>query len=218
MKALLYKSFLEIRGKLIKLILVILLAVLFLSFLLTGEYNILYCLLPFVMAGALSMNVPYMDEKSHWNKYCDFLPISRKEVVLQSLFAVLILNTLMLVIVAAVRIAGLVINHMAVSPLNIAEILPAYLCGFGLISIIYCFVFSFNYDVGMVIYVIVCGASGGIVGFTLSYYEDFGKNIFSLNISDSKTLKIYLIISAVSIMIAVVSWIVSIRVYSKRSL
>lgn len=215
MKALLYKSLLEIRRK---LILVILLVLVFLSFFLTGEYNVLYCVLCFVMAGALSLNVPYMDEKSHWNKYCDFLPISRKDVVLQSLFAVLILNTLMLVIVAAVRLTGLIINNMAVSVINVAEILPAYFFGFALISVIYCFVFRFNYNVGMVIYMIVCGVSGGAAGFTLSYYGDLEEGKVILDVSDSKMLKIYLIISAVSIMIAVVSWIVSSRVYCNKEL
>lgn len=215
MKALVYKSFCEMRYKL----LLFPIGLLFAAVLLTGEYKFFFCVMAFFMAGAISMNVPYMDDRAHWNKYSDILPVSRKTVVSHTYFVALVLNTAMLVLVSVVRVIGLVINKMPVSALNIVEIIPAYLCGIAVISIVYFFVYKFSYNVAMVIYMFTCGAMGGAVGFVSGYTEDEASlGDLIIDSFSGEILEVYLIISVAAIAVSFISWFMAVKAYDKKEL
>lgn len=216
MKALIYKCVIELKYK----IMVMIIALAFAFMLLSGEYNFIYVMVAFLMSSTIAMSVLYFDEKSHWNKYENIFPISRKAIVSQSYLLAVIIDTAMFLIVALLRVIGLIINEMPASFINIIEIVPAYLCGFAVISVVLFFVYTFNYSVGMIIYMIICSLIGAVGGyFFSSTIEDNLSTIqIKLGTLNDKNIMMYLIISAVSVAAAVISWIMAVKVYSKKEL
>lgn len=216
MKALIYKCVIELRYKIV----VMIIALAFAFILLSGEYNFIYVMIAFLMSSAIAMSALYFDEQSHWNKYGDILPISRKAAVSQSYLLAVILDTVMFLLVSLLRVIGLIINEMPVSFINIIEIVPAYLCGFAVISVVLFFVYTFNYSVGMIIYVIICSLIGAVGGyfFSSTIEDDLSTIQIKLGTFNDKNIRIYLIISVVSIAAVVISWVMAVKVYSKKEL
>lgn len=218
MKAQLYKNLMSIRLRLFFFLFIQLYVLIYLS----GEYNLALGIFPFFLSGAISFNISYLEEKSKTDNYYDILPVKRSTVVSGQYIVLLMFNGVTFVLSAITRSVGLAIAGEHLSIKNIAELLPASLISIALVSVCFLAVFRFGYGKAMVVYVLICGIMGGLSGFCFSYgYDSFNDSTQgSLPFSElnGDTVKVYLIISLLSVILIAFSWLMSIKVYEKKEM
>ena len=180
---------------------------LFLGMSVVAEENFFFIVYPVLLGGVLPVTLLSYDERFGWNRYCDALPLTRRQVVderyLMSLLSFLALYVLTLLVQALVllpkgrgedllELAGLLPCLGLVAP---ALMLPITLC--------------WGVEKGRILYYFIIGV---IVAAGLVFSSDFigpGKAIGRWG-----TAAVLL----VSVVFFAASWLLSVKLYEKREL
>ncbi|MCM1132615.1 MAG: ABC-2 transporter permease [Ruminococcus flavefaciens] len=153
-----------------------------------------------------------MDEQSRWKQYSATLPYERSTFVSSKYLIMIILN--------AVSVVFITVCYLIASAVGKAEFSGSYLLMLiifavfiGLIypTIILPLNYRFSTEKSRIILMIINGAMGG-VSVTLM------QNVISSDIVSSIAKYIPLIILAVTAVLFVLSWLLSIRIYEKKDI
>lgn len=200
-KALIYKDLQMLKTQILSVIIIAALPVMFLC----GRIDFVSCTAVFYISSAIVMNLRSLDEKSHWQAYCDTLPISRMQTVLTEFLVMLASCLIQAASIAAFGTVGIHIQGYELSLADYAPIIPGMFVGMAFMSIVIFFSHIFNYNVAMAIYMIICGCFGGMYGLLMGIYAD-GKNIDIVACLPISATAFYLIASALGIAVTVIMY------------
>ena len=182
-------------------------SVLFLGMSVVAEENFFFIVYPVLLGGVLPVTLLSYDERFGWNRYCDALPITRRQVVderyLMSLLSFLALYVLTLLVQALVLLP----KGRGEDLLELAGLLPCL----GLVAPALMLPITLRWGVekGRILYYFIIGV---IVAAGLVFSSDFvgpGKAIGRWG-----TAAVLL----VSVVFFVASWLLSVKLYEKREL
>ncbi len=182
-------------------------SVLFLGMSVVAEENFFFIVYPVLLGGVLPVTLLSYDERFGWNRYCDALPITRRQVVderyLMSLLSFLALYVLTLLVQALVLLP----KGRGEDLLELAGLLPCL----GLVAPALMLPITLRWGVekGRILYYFIIGV---IVAAGLVFSSDFigpGKAIGRWG-----TAAVLL----VSVVFFAASWLLSVKLYEKREL
>jgi hypothetical protein len=177
-------------------------------FSLSGEGG-LYIVLP-VMGLSLSISSFSYDDYNNWNTYLSALPNGKKYAVK----AKYIFSLLLLIFTSIISIILVLILSKNIEE-DLSGVLGTVLGFMFLISILFPFIYKFGIEKGRIILIIMCliiGSGGGIIAKKLS-----GKELPSfIKYIDEHFLLCSIIATIVIIIIYVVSFIISNKIYAKK--
>lgn len=176
-----------------------------------------FMLFPFILSGAVMTNIYYAAEHSHWKKYMDALPLRRSIIVSQT-FLFLILFEAATMITAVVFHKILALCGIAdIQGFSIKNILLFAIIALGFVGIMYFFVFTINYTAGIIVYMLICGTVGGIIGYLTEWATDSDPAMqtayqtFLFNID-----KFFPVIALSSIAVFILCWIIAVTAYNRK--
>lgn len=177
----------------------------------------IFMLLPFILNGAIMINIYYAAEHSHWKKYMDALPLRRSIIVSQTfLFLMLFEAATMITAVVFHKILAL-LRIANIQDFPIKNILFFAVIALGLVGLMYFFVFTINYTAGIIVYMLICGAVGGMMGYLTELATDSDPAVhtayqtFLCNID-----KFFPVIALSCIAVFILSWIIAATAYSRK--
>lgn len=203
MKGLLIKEF-YMAVKYYKLSLLI--GIVFIAVSFVSKENLAFLIFPVLISGMLPVTMLGYDEKFKWTHYSGALPYSAAQLVsVKYLFGLLVQAASSLLVFAAVFVRNKVMEYAAIS-LSDAVILVGGIFVISLIMPALClpFCFKFGTEKGRIVYIIsMCALGAGIMSF-----------IPEGEIPVSTNLPVLIVIAAAAV-IYVLSWLISIAVYSR---
>lgn len=175
-----------------------------------GKDNWFFVLYPMLIGVMMPVSILSYDEKSHWDRYCGALPVSRAQVV-SSLY-LLTLAGVAVMLVLIVLVQGLRLSQAG----RLAE-LPAIIAialSIGLVfpAILMPIQFRLGVEKGRIAYYIITGAACAIGVFAAYHMPDTSAEI---NLSPSAGT---LLFTAAAALLYALSWLLSIRFYEKREI
>jgi ABC-2 type transport system permease protein len=170
-----------------------------------------------VFCVALAMNAFAYDNICKWDQYATSLPISRKTLVLSKYITTFLFMIGCIFVQAIMLFLSSLIHHTAFS---VDSLLPlALLSGMTLISnsIFLPLIFKFGTEKARIVFIIAIVVLGGIAGAFTGFYST-GNSAELFNTSMSIVLPILSIIPFVALGLYVISYFVSVALYSTRDL
>ncbi len=172
-----------------------------------AEENFFFVIYPVLLGGVLPVTLLSYDERFGWNRYCDTMPLSRKQIVnerfLMSLLSFLALYALTLLVQAVVLLP----RGRAADLGQLAAVLPC----FGLLApaIMLPVTLRWGVEKGRLVYYFFIG---GLVAAGLIFSKQF------LGVSGAITRWGAALVLAASVLVFAASWLLSQRLYEKREL
>ncbi len=208
MKGLLYKDLLTLwKTKLLPIYLVIV-AIMPLS----SDQNFMALMFPCFFAATLPMTLLSYDEKSHWDRYAQGLPVTRAQSVhAKYVLALCIVGAFSLLATLTKTVQMVTSGQGGVwNSLRILVLMGSV--GMFINALIMPFVFKFGTEKGAVIYYAALGVCGVAVGL---FYGFNGMN-YTDTFRISPMLMLFVFVFAV--VVFTLSWRLSVRFYEKREL
>lgn len=206
MKGLLLKEFYLVAKHCRALLLI---AVVFLGISFAGDENIFFIVYPTLITSMIPMTLISYDERDRWTQYSAVLPYSREQLV----SAKYLIGLLFTVLMALFTILALMLKMVLLSAISLYEIgiVGIVLLVMGLIgpTFLLPFVFRFGVEKGRILYYVMivlicaCGAAAATAGDQVQLPSQ--KWMFAVAI-------------LAVILLYVLSWYLSVRVYQKREL
>ncbi len=179
--------------------------------------NVFFVLLPFIVIGAVTTNIYYTAEHSHWHKYMDALPIRRSFIVSQTYLISLILEAATLLASAVIHRILTLLGIADIQDISANTILLSAIIAMGLVGLMYFFVFTINYTSGIIVYMITCGAAGGMMGYIAEWASDSAPaSQTSLQTFLGNIENLYPVIAASCIAVFILSWIFAVTAYKRK--
>lgn len=176
----------------------------------SGETGMLLIVPLFLSVWSVSfMN---MDEISKWQQYSLALPYGRRKIVLSKYLMILILNTLSIVFVVLCYLISVALGKNGFSAdLLLTLILLSLIAGLVYSSLLLPLVYKLNTEKGRMVLMIINGIVGGssVAFMQTSVFGDIFGNIAGF---------LPLVILAVVVVVYLLSWQLSVRIYEKRDL
>lgn len=215
MKGLIIKDLLFLKNNM-KTFLIILLAFAIIA-ISSENYSFMIYTIPFFLV-MMTISTFNYDEFNNWNSYCLTLPISRKKIV-QSKY----LFTIFLAIIGIILSALIIIIFKSINQsLNLEEQISNFSGSFFavslIISILYPLIYKFGSEKGRIfIFIIVIGISI-ILGVIFSLLEQLSINYQYLlsSLNSLNYIQISLSMLIISIVIIIISYLISLRIYQKK--
>ena len=185
----------------------LIMAAIFLAVSVVAEENFFFIVYPVLLGGVLPVTLLSYDERFGWNRYCDALPITRKQVVderyLMSLLSFLALYVLTLLVQAIVLLP----KGRSEDLLELAGLLPCL----GLIAPALMLPITLRWGVekGRIIYYFIIGL---IVAAGLIFANDFAGPGRAIGRWGAAAVLL------VSVIFFAGSWLLSVKLYEKREL
>ena len=185
----------------------LIMCVIFLAMSIVAEENFFFIVYPVLLGGVLPVTLLSYDERFGWNRYCDALPITRKQVVderyLMSLLSFLALYVLTLLVQAIVLLP----KGRSEGLLELAGLLPCL----GLIAPALMLPITLRWGVekGRIIYYFIIGL---IVAAGLIFANDFAGPGRAIGRWGAAAVLL------VSVIFFAGSWLLSVKLYEKREL
>lgn len=182
----------------------------------SGEKS-MFILIIAVFLSILPVNFMTQDEISKWQQYSLALPYGRKNIVSSKYVFTFILSLISMAVITIVHIVSYFVNSESVFNLPVLLVL-CFLVGNIYPLIMLPLAFRFNYtNRRMILMVINCcigGAVGGGTSILLYKAGPLYKNL--INIFSSPFIPFVII--AVVVVIYLISWCISVKVYEKKDL
>ena len=174
----------------------------------------MYGIFFFMMA---TMTTLTYDETTKWNIYCDTFPISRKTFVTEKYFFI-VGSSIILWVVSSILILISNIGWHA----NIGEILNniknnlVVVMGMSVVPcIIFPLTFKFSFQKARIALLVLIGIYSGLVAMIISNTPD---NESPVAVQSVENIPVTGIVIGVVACLCVISWLISVKVYSKREL
>lgn len=154
-----------------------------------------------------------MDEQSRWKQYSAALPFERRTVVSSKYLMMIILNAVSVLFITVCYLISVAVGKAVFSgSFLLMLIISAIFIGLIYPTIILPLNYRFNTEKSRIILMLINGVLGG-VSVTLMQLP-----VMSSDIMSSIAEYIPLIILAVTVLLFVLSWQLSIKIYNKRDL
>lgn len=176
---------------------------------------------PVLLTSVTSINIITYDEKCRWQNYSLSMPYTRKQIVASKYIMAAILSCSLSLLGGITQIVSCFING------NAGEISALYLmftiCVLILIGIvspclIFPFIFKMGVEKGKILYVIIMGFIGFIMGFFMNVMTDDEMIEMVSDLSEKDILISIAVILASDVVIYFGSWALSSHAYGKRDL
>ena len=172
--------------------------------------NLFFQFYPVVMASILPVTILGYDEKCHWDVYGQIFPYSKKQFVSVKYLMALIFVCGMWLLLMAVQIIGMLVNGAGFQSNLLFFLLLVLSCGFLSSSILLPVIFKFGTEKGrlafMVVICLICGGSAAAVSVDPDLHMPISADMLSL------------LILVGCIVLFLLSWQASIKIYEKREL
>ena len=185
----------------------LIMCVIFLAMSIVAEENFFFIVYPVLLGGVLPVTLLSYDERFGWNRYCDALPITRKQVVDERYLMSLLSFFVLYVLTLAVQAAVLLPKGRGEDLLELAGLLPSL----GLVAPALMLPITLRWGVekGRIIYYFIIGL---IVAAGLIFSSDImgpGRAIGRWGAAA---------VLLVSVIFFAGSWLLSVKLYEKREL
>ena len=191
------------------------LIVLFLTIYALGSRGFFYFGYPTIMVSLMGMTLASLDERSHWDRYSDSLPVTRAQTVSSKymVLGILVLATVLLTAAVSLICAG----RIGIS-LQTTLYLSAMIAGIGLglPSVTMPLVFKFGTERARWVSLLATGfciALFFIIGSM--FFEDLFDDISYAPTVPAETMLLAL---PVGLVLYAASWLLSVKIYRKREL
>lgn len=180
---------------------------LFSSVFMPSEENFFFVAYPVLMGGILPVTLLSYDERFGWNRYCDALPLTRKQVVDERYLMTLLSFLALFAVTLAVQAVVLLPKGRREDLVQLAGLLPC----FGLAAPAILLPVSLRYGVekGRLVYFFIIGL---VVAAGLVFSSDLLQ--VSGTIGNGGVAAVLL----GALLVFGASWLLSIRIYAKREL
>jgi len=175
----------------------------------------MYGIFFFMMA---TMSTLTHDETTKWHIYCDTFPISRKTFVTEK-YLFIVGSTIALWLVSSVLtvISNIKWQTDTTEMLNtIVDNLPTTMGMLVMPCIIFPLTFKFGYQKARIALLVMIGIYSGLVSMILSAGTSDNENPFV--VQSAGNIPVTGIIIVVMLLLYFISWLISVKVYSKREL
>ncbi len=184
----------------------LLIDVIFIAVAFFSDENMMFLVVPMMLASVIPITLLAYDERSHWTEYCGSLPYGRAQIV----SAKYLIGLLMEAATALVVFAALLIKDRSGA---VDQIFGAVFVMFviSLMFPTFCLPFSlkFGTEKGRLIYYVVIAAAAGIIALTANRVDDI---TFLLNANTHLLPLLYL---GMPVLYAL-SWLLSIILYNNK--
>lgn len=170
------------------------------------QTNIFPLMFSILFISATLVNLLYYDDFYKWNTFEITMPVSRKEIVTEKYLILLIILIPSILISSSIYFF---INKDIFSTLNILYALLSI--GLILPIIIFPFYYKFGYGKARLMTLIVSGICGAIIGGL-----GIAKSSQSTNILNTMPNLYYFVFPLIIISLVLISYFISLKVYSKR--
>ena len=180
---------------------------LFSSVFMPSEENFFFVAYPVLMGGILPVTLLSYDERFGWNRYCDALPLTRKQVVDERYLMTLLSFLALFAVTLAVQAVVLLPKGRREDLVQLAGLLPC----FGLAAPAILLPVSLRYGVekGRLVYFFIIGL---VVAAGLVFSSDL------LQVSGAIGNGGVAAVLLGALLVFGASWLLSIRIYAKREL
>ena len=181
--------------------------VIFLAMSIVAEENFFFIVYPVLLGGVLPVTLLSYDERFGWNRYCDALPITRKQVVDERYLMSLLSFFVLYVLTLAVQAAVLLPKGRGEDLLELAGLLPSL----GLVAPALMLPITLRWGVekGRIVYYFIIGV---IVAAGLVFSNSFVGTDRELGRGSAAAVLL------VSVAFFAASWLLSVKLYEKREL
>ena len=185
----------------------LIMCVIFLAMSIVAEENFFFIVYPVLLGGVLPVTLLSYDERFGWNRYCDALPITRKQVVDERYLMSLLSFFVLYVLTLAVQAAVLLPKGRGEDLLELAGLLPSL----GLVAPALMLPITLRWGVekGRIIYYFIIGL---IVAAGLIFANDFAGPGRAIGRWGAAAVLL------VSVIFYAGSWLLSVKLYEKREL
>lgn len=178
-----------------------------------NELNLIQGTALFCFSGSLAMIVSSDDMKSHWDKYCPVLPISRKTIVSTHFILLLLGNLIQLVLSGVLASIGAVQLGDGFSFVYIAKLIACYFTGSAFSGLVLFVMFKFSYKPAYGIWFFFYCFAGFLSGFSAAVLEDNPSAVSF--ITDGRA---YLVCALICVALFALEWYGTIKLYGKKDL
>lgn len=185
----------------------LIMCVIFLAMSIVAEENFFFIVYPVLLGGVLPVTLLSYDERFGWNRYCDALPITRKQVVDERYLMSLLSFFVLYVLTLAVQAAVLLPKGRGEDLLELAGLLPSL----GLVAPALMLPITLRWGVekGRIVYYFIIGV---IVAAGLVFSNSFVGTDRELGRGSAAAVLL------VSVAFFAASWLLSVKLYEKRDL
>ncbi len=185
----------------------LIMCVIFLAMSIVAEENFFFIVYPVLLGGVLPVTLLSYDERFGWNRYCDALPITRKQVVDERYLMSLLSFFVLYVLTLAVQAAVLLPKGRGEDLLELAGLLPSL----GLVAPALMLPITLRWGVekGRIVYYFIIGV---IVAAGLVFSNSFVGTDRELGRGSAAAVLL------VSVAFFAASWLLSVKLYEKREL
>ena len=193
----------------------LILVVMFMALYAMGNHGFFYFAYPTVMVSLMGLTLTSLDEHARWDRYSDSLPITRAQTVTGKylVLGILVLSATVL----TVLVSALFARRIGIS-LKDSLFMSGFLLGIGLglPSVTMPLVFKFGTEKARWVSLLATGFCVGLF-FVLGTLW-FGNLFDDMTYAPSANLKLMALALPIGAALYVVSWRLSVRIYSKREL
>jgi len=208
MRGLLYKDLLALlRTKLLPIYLVAVVAMP-----LSSEQNMMMLFFPCFFAATLPMTLLSYDEKARWDRYLTALPVTRAQAVhAKYVMALALIGSFSLLATASKTVLA-VCRGQQISLSTVGVFVMLVCVGMTMNAFIMPFIFKFGTEKGVLIYYVMLGFFGVAVGI----FHGINGLDYALDVRISPFVTI--VFAAIAAGVFALSWMLSVRFYTKREL
>lgn len=169
---------------------------------------------PMILVGTIPFSLISYDERSKWTQYCDALPISRKQVVSARYLTTSIFVLSVFILTAIVQLFAPSFSIEAYLSMLSLLLLAGLLCP----SILLPLTFHFSVERSRFIYYFIIGALCAM-SLIVTDRLDYGTDILASGDGPFiSPLGLTALFPLIAIVLFVLSWLISIRIYQNREL
>lgn len=182
-------------------------SIIFIAVALVNEENIFFLFYPCLMAGTIPMTIFSYDEREKWNEYCETLPYKTSEIVSAKYISGIILTVLTVLVISLAEAAKMLYTGTFSFDSLLTLITAAFAASLVSPSLMMPFVYKFGNEKGRTVNFFAIVVVGAIFGVIQTFLEEG-------TLPDLQT--VLLIGAAGSVLLYVLSWNISIKLYSSK--
>ncbi len=175
----------------------------------------MYGIFFFMMA---TMSTLTYDETTKWHIYCDTFPISRKTFVTEKYFFIIGSNVVLWLASSVLTVISNIKWQVGTAEMlnTIISNVPMIMGMSVMPCIIFPLTFKFGYQKARIALLVMIGVYSGLVSMILSAGTSDNENPFA--VQSAGNIPVTIIFVGIMLLLYFISWLISVKVYSKREL
>ena len=174
----------------------------------------MYGIFFFMMA---TMSTLTYDETTKWHIYCDTFPVSRKTFVTEKYLFIVVSSIILWAVSSILILISNIVWHADISEVlnNIKDNLVVVMGMSVVPCIIFPLTFKFSFQKARIALIVLIGIYSGLVAVIIAHTPD---NESPVAVQSAGNIPVTGIVVVVMLLLYFISWLISVKVYSKREL